>query len=370
MFLNKSMLISDIIKRENNNLNFIRLWLAFAVIVGHVKVFISSPGPTPIFSYLFPFTYCGNIAVVAFFFFSGLFVANSLFERQNVVNYIVSRILRIYPALLFVLVISSIISFYFSNLEFKEYFTEALKYIKHNFFVGYNEHILSQISTVSFMREGYPLDGQYSTSINGALWILPFEVRLYTVLLGLFWISNIIKKYGKFVIIILVVIGIFSPVIFEKQLLGGDNSETLYLIPSFSFGVLLALFKDKIYLDYKFPLSLFIIGSFLHNDTISHLLLFFALNLSCLYISSLTIIRKLPLKIDISYGVYIWGWFVQQIVQYYTYPFVNFYTYAAICIIVSGIMGLITYELIEKPCLKIKNWFMMKGCKNASYNGM
>ena len=369
MFLKRPKLISDIIKRENNNLNFVRLWLAFAVIVGHIPVFISSVGPKSLLNQLFPFTYCGNIAVVTFFFFSGLLVTNSLFQKQDVKQYIVSRILRIYPALFFVVVISAIICFNFSELDIHNYIKEALKYIRHTFFVGYYEQPAFEIPTVSFMREGYPLNGQYATSINGALWILPYEVRLYIVLLGLFWLSQVIQKFGRFVVVILLVIGILSPCIFEQQLLGGNNSETTYLIPCFCLGSLLALYKEKVYLDYRLPLSLFIIGGVLHNHSLSYLFFFFALNLSCLYISSLEWIKRVPVKIDISYGVYIWGWFVQQIVQYYGYSYVNYYSYAGICIIFASVMGIISYYLIERPCLRLKNLSVMKGLKDVPDNG-
>ena len=363
------MLISEAIKRENNNLNFIRLWLAFTVIVGHINVFISSEGPRSLLTRLFPFTYCGNIAVVTFFFFSGLLVTNSLFQKQNTKQYILSRFLRIYPALFFVVSISAFICFFWSSSDITVYAKNALEYIKHTFFVGYYTDSASQIPMVTFMRDGYPLNGQYATYINGSLWVLPYEVRLYVVLLGLFWLYTGIQKYGKHIVTALLVCGILFPLMSEKQIFGGESAEAMYLLPCFSFGSLLALYKDKIYLDYRLPISLFIIGGALYNFQVSHLFLFFAINLSLLYLSTLNWIKKIPVHIDISYGVYIWGWFVQQIVQYYGYAYLNYYSYAVVCIFLASAVAVISYYLVEKPCLKLKNLFEARGLKDVPDNG-
>src|SRR6187551_1901956 len=98
------MKISNFLNKENNNLDLIRILLASTVILGHT---IAINGQTsywidPI-NYFFPITYSGALAVKIFFFISGLVVTNSFLNKNSLTYFIISRIFRIMPALLFLL---------------------------------------------------------------------------------------------------------------------------------------------------------------------------------------------------------------------------------------------------------------------------
>lgn len=231
-----------ILQKENNNLDLIRLLLAFGVIYGHVPIFILYSKHYDIVSKIFPFTYCGNMAVLAFFFISGLLVSNSLFLKKNILDYLLSRIFRIYPALIVVLILSCILSFKYSDTTLHRYFHHAWMYFYHNITMNF----VGTIDTVSYMTQNYPLNGQYAQVTNGSLWTIPLEIKMYWLLLASYLFATITKSFKKPVLPIILSIGILSPYIFSSQLLGGNNRETLYLIPMFCLGALFAYYKDKI----------------------------------------------------------------------------------------------------------------------------
>jgi len=102
------MYLSQALKRENNNLDVIRLLAAFAVIYGHANAMVPAAreGGDWVARWLL-FDYSGSLAVKVFFFLSGLVVTNSLLEKKSLLQFVVARGFRIWPALLAVLVITA-----------------------------------------------------------------------------------------------------------------------------------------------------------------------------------------------------------------------------------------------------------------------
>ena len=71
-----------------------------------------------------------------------------------------------------------------------------------------------------------------------------------------------------------------------------------------------------------------------------------------LYMGSIGCIKKLKLKYDVSYGVYLWGFVVQQAVFFYA-PNLNIFVNQAVCIILAIILAIPTFLLIEKPAMNL-----------------
>jgi peptidoglycan/LPS O-acetylase OafA/YrhL len=173
------MRISDLLKRENNNLDLMRIILASMVIMGHAPFLNGNDGfwTDPV-KYLFPFTYAGAVAVKLFFFISGLVVANSLIHKKSVTHFIISRSFRLMPALCFVLVITVFIfGPLVTTLPIKDYFSE----------LHYFAYIRQNLVFKTFYFLPGVFDGNfYKLAVNGSLWSLRYEVAAYIVMIGLF----------------------------------------------------------------------------------------------------------------------------------------------------------------------------------------
>lgn len=226
--------VDEFLRKENNNLDLIRLILASMVIYGHAPVFVNATGQTDFIAKYLHFTYSGNLAVLTFFLISGLLVSNSLFTKANWKVYIISRIFRLLPGLMFVSLCTIIICSYFSNENFLTYISHSLDYVYKNAIL----EIQYEINNVSFMRDNYPMP-QYANTINGSLWTIPLEFKMYLMMLGIWFVSRCFAQTK--IVLYGLLIGMVYPLFIPESVLGG--AETLYMIPAFFMGSILAIEK-------------------------------------------------------------------------------------------------------------------------------
>ena len=114
------MTVSEILKRENNNIDLVRLFAALLVAWVHSAALFGSEilGP-PIPVHMG----AGGLGVAIFFFLSGLLVANSLLSRKKPVAFVWARFMRIYPAFFVMLLVAVfVIGPAFTTLSTGEYF--------------------------------------------------------------------------------------------------------------------------------------------------------------------------------------------------------------------------------------------------------
>ena len=89
--------ISKYTNSRDNNFNFIRFFAALLVLYSHSFPLSGVNETEPFVKYTG--ISGGTIAVDVFFISSGFLIANSFFERNNIIAFIWARVLRIYPAL-------------------------------------------------------------------------------------------------------------------------------------------------------------------------------------------------------------------------------------------------------------------------------
>lgn len=124
--------LSFVLSKEKNNLNLVRLLAAMAVIYGHSFGLIPNPAGLDII-YHITGVYAAEWGVKTFFFLSGLLVVNSILSDRNVYSYMIKRVMRIWPALIFVVIGTVfIIGPINTQLPLNEYFsnTDLYFYIK------------------------------------------------------------------------------------------------------------------------------------------------------------------------------------------------------------------------------------------------
>ncbi|OXB07600.1 acyltransferase family protein [Flavobacterium pectinovorum] len=338
------MKISQFLNKDNNNLDLVRIILACLVIVGHSDA-INGSGSywiDPI-QHFFKFTYSGAFAVKLFFFISGLVVTNSYLSKKSATYFIISRIFRIMPALLFVLLLTVFIfGLLLTNLDIYDYLArlDYLRYIRHNL-IFYSYYLLPGVFT----------ENLYPNIVNGSFWSLRYEVGCYIILLILFVLLGKKSKYYILIPILLIFIDTFLPARFILGFI--DNNPEKYLLPiSFAYGAFFAIMSDKIEINiYVVIFSLLAYIVFKNTVYIDLVFLFASCNI-LVYLSSRFFILKLKPKYDISYGIYLWGFLIQQtIFHFFGHIYIGFHCLLAI--IFSVILALITFIFIEKPFIKI-----------------
>jgi peptidoglycan/LPS O-acetylase OafA/YrhL len=163
---------------KNNNINFLRLLLAYIVVIYHC---ITLSG------YKYPLwkMFDGHIAVCAFFIISGFLIIRSYCSSESLLDYFVKRCRRLLPAYLLVIFISMTGLSLFSNLTIIEYFRspQLLKYLIVNiFFMNFLEPSLPGV----FMENNFQV-------VNGSLWTIKLEIGFYIFVPFIVYIFNRLK---------------------------------------------------------------------------------------------------------------------------------------------------------------------------------
>ncbi len=329
--------------KENNNFDLLRFILAFMVIYGHAQYLNrgSDTSYTDPLLGIYPHSSSGDIAVKCFFFLSGLLITNSLRKNPSVIYYLISRIFRILPPLIFVLFIITFlfgpllstlsVSSYLSAPETWEYFIKG-----------------------SLLKIQYYLPGVFSTmehnSVNGSLWTLPIEFRYYLLLLAFFLLTGF-----KRVWLVNLVLGIvLLESLFGNRLVlnsFGDLSVTNLLPVSFFFGVFLGINSDSITPDIRYVMGLFILFFLFRDQPFGEIIFTFFFCAFAFWLATLKPFFRWRPAIDISYGVYLWGYFVQQSLYYY-FGTINIWLHIFLALGISVFLGVITHYVVEKPFMK------------------
>ena len=336
---------------RRNNFDFLRLFFASLVIISHSFPLAGCKEFFEIFTN--NQISLGEFSVDCFFIMSGYLIFQSLERSKTLASYLWKRVLRLYPALFVLLVITLCIIpiVYQGNNIFQE--SSYWTYLPNG---------------ISLYRIQYEITGVFETNpykkaINGSLWSLSYEFTLYILLMFLFpFRTN--KKCTRILLTIAFIIAFFllqfRP-FFLNRFFGYImlSSTLMYKLSVFFFaGSILSLFDLKKYntlvtrVIIAFSLVLSVIFS-CYNIVSPILLPLLVLMLAKIHTAPLHIIEK---KFgDISYGVYIYGFFVQQILMNYfnLSPLILM----IISLIITYILAYNSWHLIEKRSLKYKNLF-------------
>lgn len=167
----KAPTIAEAWASGRNNFNALRLVAAWMVIYGHAWAITGTAGQDVI-TWLTQFKFAGAVAVDLFFVISGFLIAASL-QRNSVRNYLQARALRILPALVTCVALSVfVLGPLLTTARDYWHSPQTWRYLL------LNASLWSTTHTLPGVFEHLPY-----TAVNGSLWTLPGEARLYLALL-------------------------------------------------------------------------------------------------------------------------------------------------------------------------------------------
>jgi peptidoglycan/LPS O-acetylase OafA/YrhL len=296
----------SLVRSRPTGFDYIRLILALSIIVWHSVTICYGPlaegyfwtgPPRPIIYLLLP----------SFFALSGFLVAGSL-ERHNVLEFLTLRITRIFPALAVEVLISALVigpllttvtwRAYFSSYEFRSYF-------------------LNLFGNIHYFLPGLFIDNPTPKYVNAQLWTVPIELYCY-VFLTASAIFGIIKiRNGLFLGTLSIVMILTFGALFKLTPLPPFSPDVGFLTISFLFGVSLYVMRRQI----TYSWFLFSISAAMYW--------FLCVNQNFIYLSALPLtygivflgLQNPPKTLfirgaDYSYGVYLYGFPLQQAVCY------------------------------------------------------
>ena len=332
------MLLAQVLKRDSNNLDLVRLIAACLVIYGHANAFLPPErAGSDWVAGLLGFDYSGSLAVKVFFFLSGLVVTNSLLEKRSLLQFAIARVLRIWPALIAVLLVCAlIIGPLVTSLPLREYFLDpqTRAYV----WGGLRMH-------VAFVLPGV-FDGHVTNAVNGSLWSIPHEVNAYWVLAGAFALG--LQRFRWLAVAVTIFI-IIDPLLPQRLLFSWrtPNAAIDALAPCFAAGALMALFKDHIRISTNMVFGCLVLFFAFKQAPYAHYLFYAALFFGLLYVFSRPLLVAWRPSVDVSYGVYLWGWPIQQLLSHVV-PDMGVQWHRLYAIVMACGMGWVSWHLLEK----------------------
>jgi len=165
---------------HDNNLNLLRVVAAAMVLVSHSFVLATGqPSAEPWQATLG--TTPGGLAVDVFFAVSGFLVAGSLERSGGLRRFAAARALRIYPALWAALVLTAlVVGLWFTQLAAGDFLRNPQTWR----WLGKNAVMLTGEGPLPQAFAQVPFAG----AVNGSLWTLRWELRLYVVLAAAWWL--------------------------------------------------------------------------------------------------------------------------------------------------------------------------------------
>ena len=336
---------------DKNAFDLLRLILALFVLISH-SYLITGIGKEPLSIFSKGQINFGEIGVMGFFSLSGYLITASFDRSSNILRYLRNRILRIFPGYWICLIITAFV------------IAPAIFYINNKTLSGFN--FWGSDSSLSFVYRNSLLNIQqwsignvlqssvYKESINGSLWSLFPEMLCYllTLILGLFGLLN--KNKHVFLLLFIFVFIVYVTNLYTTNLFGPtflilSNARKLYTC--YLCGMCLYIFKDQIYIDVKGLLFIFLtsiafikFGGFLIVAPI-------AIAILCIRGFSTF---QISLKYDISYGLYIYAFPIEQLLATALKQSFSIFFYLIMCVMLTILLAFLSFVLIERPFLKFK----------------
>lgn len=332
------MLLRDVLNRNSNNFDLARLLAACMVIYGHANAFLPAENPKggDFVAAILKFDYSGSLAVKIFFFLSGLVVTNSLLEKKSLLQFTLARIFRIWPALLAVLLFCTLIIGPLNTiLPLEEYLTHP----------GTRRYITeSALMNIQFHLPGVFSKWQTNV-INGSLWTIPYEVKAYLLLAAIFSLGlHRVRVAAALVAALIIIDPLFSERILSQH---ASDAEIDLLAPSFATGALMALFKDKIEISPAPIVGFLVLFLYYRNTTYAPHLFYFALFFFIIYLFSRPAIIKLRPRADISYGIYLWSWPIQNLLSH-NFQGLDVQSHRIVATVLACSAGWLSWHILEK----------------------
>lgn len=329
--------------KHTNSLDLVRIFAALCVLFSHQFPLLGYPEPS-----FFGWQSFGGAGVSIFFFLSGVLVSESWVRDPNLGRFFLRRGLRIFSALFAVVLVvafvvgpamtSQTLMAYFSSGETWRYLGTATLWIQHRL-------------------PGVFVDHPFPDSVNGSLWSLPLEFLCYIALAGALSLLRGSRRE------IVVGLGVVCLTMAVMRFLPDQFQVYLELVATFWFGALFgsvrrlkeACGSPDLILIALILLSLLLYLTIGSRGFERGMMLIFSGGLVFLGMTQkfgAVLTNRIG---DISYGLYIYAFPVQQLVvaagRKYDWSFA---LHLVISLVFTTLLAWISWHVLEKRALRYK----------------
>ena len=336
---------------RENNFNIIRLFAALMVIYVHSFAIFKMSIDEPIAKALHSGVSLGEFAVYVFFIISGYLITASFVRGKGNWHYFKARILRVYPGLIVVMLLTAfVVGPLLSELGAKVYLQQGEVYL-------YPFKALPLVTATSFLPDLFA-NNHLENAVNVSLWTLFWEFLCY---IGVAVLGNLNLLNQKVIAILIVLTTLVSV---GLHFLPANNfavhslSLVIPMFLAFFSGMLFYFMKSSVVFKVKWVLIALIAYMIFSNTHLAFTSLY-SLPLAYLMfaVSYSKRIRfyQFGSKYDISYGVYIYAFVIQQIIYQLTNGTLPFVMNIFLSVLFTLPCAFLSYVCIEKPVMRFKS---------------
>ncbi|WBU37108.1 acyltransferase family protein [Homoserinibacter sp. YIM 151385] len=327
--------------RHGNDFDALRLLGAVLVIVGHGFVLHGEPGRTP---YAFGLA-LHTLGVAIFFAISGFLIMGSWMRRPALAVYATSRAARILPALVPVtLVCAFLLGPLVSTLPLGEYLSSGATW-------AYLANLVPVVP--QYELPGVFTELPYPDAVNGSLWTLRVEFLCYLAVALL----ALVPARARPGAIAAAAIAAAAISMLDLRVADADVSSAADVLVYFGAGALLRFAPRRLLgpLPALLALGLWAVASALLPEA-GRLLSWVALPLVIVAagLASTPVARRAARFGDLSYGMYLWAFPVQQTLLHLS-PGMPVWAGIGLVTLVSAVLALLSWHLVEAPAMRAKD---------------
>jgi peptidoglycan/LPS O-acetylase OafA/YrhL len=336
--------VADVAGGRENNFNLLRFIAASMVILYH-----SRPGHADwIFRHTGGRESYGSVPVLLFFAISGFLVTQSFINSGSLKTFLAARALRIFPGLWAAIPFTIIASSFASPVPWGKYLThpQTLRYWWHN----------SLLWDLQFNLPGAFLHVPMARNVNGSLWTLPAELRMYWVCAALGVLGLYTSRAALNSLLVAILLLVTSVKMEALPMVGMVNVAQWEL--AFLLGA--AFWMNRNELRLNLPVALLLLASvgLVDDPEAARLWVVPAIGYAaiCLALHPAVFFRPFTRLGDYSYGLYIYAFPLQQQMFFY-FPKISWFARLAIAYPIILGVAIVSWHLIEKPALSLKKYF-------------
>lgn len=327
---------------KKNSFDLLRLFAAALVLFSHQHVLLGVVEPE-----FFGWTSFGGVGVSIFFFLSGLLVWSSWARDPDVKRFFIRRSLRIFPALWFVVLLSTLVlGPIVTRLAVPEYWASF----------GTWRYLSTMLLVV---RQGLPgvfQDNPYPDALNGSLWTLPVEFLCYVsvAMMGCLTLGQ-----RNWLMVLSLGLTVLAAA-YGSMLFGARYIPHLEMVSLFWWGVMFAYVR-------ALPAAQSSVWAVVISVALLAFLLLGARGAErtgiLVSVAALVMVaQRVPWGAwltdrlgDLSYGMYIFAFPVQQIVVSLGRDRGwSFATHLGLSFLVTSVLAFVSWHAIEKRALRFK----------------
>ena len=204
------------------------------------------------------------------------------------------------------------------------------------------------LTNVVYYLPGVFLTNHYKGAVNGSLWTLPIEVRCYLLgfALGLLRCLTTglraLLAAGLLILLILIWPECLS---YLKAQGGGQRLPFIFLA-----GIVCYAYREKLPIDWRVSAVALVFLQLFSSFSSGRVFFYIFLMNTVLLLAAWPRLKRFQPAGDYSYGIYIYGFVVQQIVANY-FPSLTSYYSLWITVPITYLIGMASWQFVERPAL-------------------